>query len=240
MSLFDSLLQLTQALSVLQEAVESIRQAALTDDKTPLGSALALQQTFSSTADESSFAIVIFGDLNRFKRLNDQYGHTAGDAAIRHVGTMIEDIFVKGYDALAFRQSGDEFVILLRREFLDSFKTATRNFAHCGFEFEGEQIETAMSFGYAVRQVEIDFDTLLKRADTACQAAKRTGDGSYIEWTDEIENESFVPLRNVPCPNCRTLITCDIPRQHSQHEINICPVCSTSLTSQPSYLQDPE
>ena len=74
MSLFDSLPQLTQALSVLQEAVESIRQAALTDDKTPLGSALALQQTFSSTSDQSSFAMVIFGDLNRFKRLNDLYG----------------------------------------------------------------------------------------------------------------------------------------------------------------------
>lgn len=254
MSLFDSLPQLTQAfrdlqdnfeksvlvlqnaeqsVSVLDEAVQSIVYAALTDDKTPLGSALALQQTFSSAIDESSFAIVIFGDLNRFKRLNDLYGYAAGDVAIRYVGTMVEDIFVKGCGALAFRQSGDEFVILLQREFLDSFKISAGKFANCTFEFEGERIETAMSFGYAVRQLEVDFDTLLKRAGTACQAAKREGDGSSVEWTVEIESESFVTLRNVPCSNCRTLITCDIPRRHPQHEIIICPVCSTRITTQP-------
>lgn len=250
MSLFDSLPQLIQAfrdlqdnfeksvsvlrsaeqsVAVLEEAVQSIIRAAQTDDKTPLGSALALQQTFSSTTDENSFAILIFGDLNRFKRLNDLYGYTAGDAAIRHVGTMIEDLFVKGCGALAFRQSGDEFVILLQREFLDRFKMSVSNFAKCTFEFEGEEIETAMSFGYAVRQIDIDFDTLLKRAGTACKAAKREGDGSSVEWTVDIESESFVTLRNVLCSNCRTLITCDIPRQHPQHEIKICPVCSTSI-----------
>lgn len=228
-----------QSVSVLDEAVQSVIQTALADDKTPLGSALALRQTFSSTTNESAFAIVIFGDLNRFKRLNDLYGYTAGDAAIRHVGTMIEDLFVKGCGAQAFRQSGDEFVILLQREFLDIFKISARKFAKCTFEFEGEEIEIAMSFGYAIRQIEIDFDTLLRRASTACQAAKREGDGSFVEWTVEIESESFVTLRNILCSNCRTLITCDIPRQHSQHEINVCPVCSTSIMDQPSQSQTP-
>lgn len=223
-----------QSVSVLDEAVQSVIQTALVDDKTPLGSALALQQTFSSTTDEGSFDVVIFGDLNRFKRLNDLYGHTAGDAALRRVGTMMEELFVKECGAQAFHPSGDEFVILLKHEVLESFKTQAKNFAKCEFEFEGELIETAMSFGYAVRQMEIDVDTLLKRADSACQAAKRKGGGSSVEWTDEIESESFVTLRDVPCPNCRTLITCDIPRQHPQHEINICPVCSTSITDQPS------
>jgi len=257
MSLFDSLPQLEQAfrdlqdnfeksvsvlqsaeesVSVLQAAVQSVIQTALTDDKTSLGSALALQQTFSSTTDEDSFDVTIFGDLNRFKRLNDLYGHTAGDAAIRHVGTMIEDLFVKGCGALAFRQSGDEFVILLQREFLDSFKISAGKFAKCTFEFEGKTIEIAMSFGYAVRQSEIDFDTLLKRADTACQAAKRKGDGSFVEWTKEIENTPFTTLRNVVCPNCRALITCDVPHQIPQPKITICPVFLTSIMDQPSQL----
>ncbi len=262
MSLFNSLPQLEQAfrdlkdnfeksvsvlrsaeesVSVLQAAVQSVIQTALVDDKTPLGSALALQQTFSSTTDEGSFDVVVFGDLNRFKRLNDRFTHTAGDAALRRVGTMIEELFVKECGAQAFHPSGDEFVILLKREVLESFKTYAKSFAKCAFEFEGQQIKTAMSFGYAVRQAEIDFDTLLNRADTACQAAKRLGDGSYLEWTDEIEIESksFVTLRDVHCPTCRAIITCDVPRQISQPKINICPVCSTSLTDQPSQSQTP-
>jgi len=255
MSLFNSLPQLQQAfrelqdnfkksvsvlrdaeasVSILQEAVQSVIQTALTDDKTPLKSALALQQRFSSTTDESSFDVVVFGDLNRFKRLNDKFGHAAGDYAIGYVGAMIQELFVEKCRAQAFRQSGDEFVILLQREFLESFKSSAGNFAECKFEFEGQQIKTAASFGYAIRQDDIDFDTLLKRADTACQTAKRQGDGSYVEWTNKIEQESFVTLRNEPCPNCRTLITCDIPRQNSQQVINICPVCSTPITKQPS------
>lgn len=255
MSLFNSLPQLTQAfrelqdnfeksvsvlrhaeasVSILQEAVQSVIQTALTDDKTPLKSSLALQQRFSSTNDESSLDVVVFGDLNRFKRLNDKFGHAAGDYAIGYVGAMIQELFVEKCKAEAFRQSGDEFVILLRQEFLESFKSSAGDFAECNFEFEGQQIKTAASFGYAVRHDDVDFDTLLKRADTACQTAKRQGDGSYVEWTNKIEQESFVTLRNEPCPNCRTLITCDIPPQNPRQAIQVCPICLASITRQSS------
>ena len=114
---------------------------------------------------------------------------------------MIEELFVNECGAQAFHPSGDEFVILLKHEVLESFKTYAKSFAKCEFEFEGELIETAMSFGNAVRQIEIDVDTLLKRADIACQAAKRQGGGSYLEWSDEIERESFLTLRNIVEPS---------------------------------------
>jgi diguanylate cyclase (GGDEF)-like protein len=221
-----------ESVAILQEAVQSVIQAALTDDKAPpLKSALALQQTFSSASDESSFDVIIFGDLNRFKRLNDDFGHTVGDYAIGHVGAMIQKLFVENCQAQAFRKSGDEFVILIRREFLESFKTSAGDFAECKFEFEGREHKTAMSFGFVFRQGEIDFETLLDRADTACREAKRRGGGSYVEWTDEIKRESFLPSRRTSCLNCRTEIICDIPRQNSLQEIKLCPVCSTPVIS---------
>lgn len=190
MSISNSLPQLEQAFRELQEnigksiadlqiAVKGVIQTALSDDETPLQSALALRQALEAVAGntESSFDIVIFGDLNRFKGLNYRFGHVAGDFAIQYVGTLIQNLLVEQCEAQAFRQSGDEFVILLNRQFLDRFQKLTAEFGECKFEFEGQQIKTAMSFGYAARETETDFEVLLARAEIACQEAKRLGDG---------------------------------------------------------------
>lgn len=220
-----------QSVAVLQEAVRSVIETALSDDKTPLKSALALEQTLSSTSDERSFDVIIFGDLNSFKPLNDNYGHAAGDYAIGVVGTMIQTLFVDKYHAQAFRPHGDEFIILLKREFLESLKTHVSEFAGCAFEFEGQQLKTAMSFGAAIREDETDFETLRARAEAACQKAKRQDDGALIEWSEQIEMEKTVEFRRVWCEKCGTEHNCYVPAKLASEDskLRFCSWCGNQL-----------
>lgn len=147
--------------SALEVAVKEVVESALTDDKTPLRNALALREASSLFgAGGENPDVVVFGDLNDFKRLNDEFGYDAGDAAINEVGRLIQERLVNKYKAQAFRLSGDEFVILLSSRFLEDFEAEAGSFASCLFHFEETSIETAMSSGFAVRQGEASYAEL--------------------------------------------------------------------------------
>src|SRR5215211_1126531 len=114
MNLQEAISALESVKEALESAVKEVVAAALSDDKTPLPNALALRAAASRVGTGGDNPdVVIFGDLNRFKGLNDQFGHIVGDAAIRFVGVLIASLVVKECKAQAFRSSGDEFVILL-------------------------------------------------------------------------------------------------------------------------------
>lgn len=218
-------MNLQESLNTLEEAVKKVIEAANSDDKTPLYNALALRKDAESFGkSDKNFDVVIFGDLNRFKGLNDQFGHKAGDIAIEFVGEMIQTLIVEGCSAKAFRQSGDEFVILLNSKDLESFKSSINSFEVCEINYEDKSITTAMSFGYALSKGEVDFDTLQMRAENACQYAKSQGDGVCVEWTEEIEQESLIHLRN-RCGNCGAKTVCNVPRKNNPQKLKCCPFC---------------
>jgi diguanylate cyclase (GGDEF)-like protein len=225
-------MNLQEAISALEQAVSEVAKAALSDDKTSLGNAFALSQFTSLVgAGGENPDVVVFGDLNRFKGLNDQFGHIVGDAAIGHVGDLILKLIVEGCQANAFRRSGDEFVILLSSSQIEKFKSVATSFASCSFEFNGETRRTAMSFGYAISEGKVSYDDLLARAETACQIAKSQGDGVCVEWTEEIERQAVDSLRD-RCAHCNTTITCKVPRQAAPKggKMLCCPCCGKSLT----------
>ena len=118
-----------EAVKALQLAVEELSKAALFDDKTELLNSVALGQTAAVVGTgEGHPDVVVFGDLNRFKALNDQLGHVAGDVAISAVGQLIQELLVEQCEAKAYRRSGDEFVILLSKDKLDEFKEKVLSF----------------------------------------------------------------------------------------------------------------
>lgn len=144
-------MSLKDTVAELQQVVGQLAEKILADDKTPLGNALALREVFSLiNREDVNSGAVIFGDLNRFKGINDTYGHFAGDSAINRTGEKIKEIFVDDYGAKAFRQSGDEFVILLATEKIKQFRKSAEQFAEVSFIFESQTIKTAMSFGFVL------------------------------------------------------------------------------------------
>lgn len=226
-------MNLREAIEQLGQVVEDIKQAVVVDDKTPLKNALALRdESVLIDRGESEFDVVVFGDLNRFKTLNDVHGHDAGDVAIRVVGERMRQTIIERWKAKAFRQSGDEFVILLRRNLIKRFLQETSSFAEILFTHREESLKTAMSFGYAVSDGKTNFNDLLKRAEVACQSAKNQGDGICIKWSKAIERNALVSFRE-RCQKCGAKINCDVPQQNAPGKLKRCPCCDELLTRLP-------
>lgn len=218
----------------LELALKKVVEAASSDDKTPLGNALALSEAASLVGTgEGQFDVVIFADLNELKRLNYLHGLDAGDAAISKVGELINRQLVEECQAKAYRRSGDEFVILLSSRSLEQFKNKLSFFASCSFPFNEEILSTSASFGYAVSRGEYSFADLLAKAESACKkVAKYKGGGAYAEWSEKIEPQSMSTFRD-RCVNCDATFVCDVPDQSAPEDGKLlcCPCCGESLGS---------
>lgn len=218
-----------EALEQLEQFVAAFRVAVFTDDKTRLRSAFALRDEANLIDNgKSAYNVIVFGDLNRFKGLNDRYGHDAGDTAINQVGEKLHQLVAEKLNALAFRQGGDEFVILLPHAQLQYFISEASSFAEISFVYRKESLKTAMSFGYAVNDGKISFTDLLGRAEMACQYAKDAGDGSCVGWSGEIQLNPLVNRRG-NCLNCGAKISCNVPQQNAPLKLKSCPCCGASL-----------
>ena len=121
-------MSLRKTIEKREDVVKEVLQAALSDDKTSLGNSLALEDLLSFPNTKENFRAVVFADLNRFKSINDIYGHKIGDLAIEKAGLKIKELWVDKCQARAFRQSGDEFVILLPESNINKFKKLAKQF----------------------------------------------------------------------------------------------------------------
>lgn len=225
-------MKLKDAIDALKSAVENVLQVVLTDEQTQLESFLALKDAASTVGfGKNNFAVVVFGDINKLKDLNDNHGHETGDLAIASLGQRLKRIAVEDCRGRAFRRSGDEFVILLSPTALRKFKAKAKVFAAYPFEAEEKTLHTAISFGYAMADGEADFDELLKRAETACQVAKLK-DGSCVAWSQKLAEQSFSNLSGL-CKHCGTKIrSCQVPAESVplDNRLRFCPCCGGRLS----------
>lgn len=137
-----------------------------------------LRNVIALARRDKSGVAVIFIDLNRFKLVNDTYGHRVGDAMLRQVGNRIAKC-VRESDTVA-RLGGDEFAILLpaTSNTTDAEivvqKIATE--LEKPFEVSGKQLHIGVSAGIAFYPEHgIDGSMLLNAADEAMYRAKGGG-----------------------------------------------------------------
>jgi len=122
---------------------------------------------------------IIMGDIDHFKKFNDDYGHAAGDKIITHVGKIINDRF-RGSD-VACRYGGEEFLIILPETSLeDTFKRAEalrEEIKKMEAVFPGQVAGTiTMSLGVAAYPEKgLRMEDVLRVADTALYKAKQEG-----------------------------------------------------------------
>jgi diguanylate cyclase (GGDEF)-like protein len=221
-------MSLDETIERLEKFVAEVRQASLVDEMTGLGSIIALSQEGRLISEAvSEFDVVVFGDLNDFKHLNDDHTHAAGDVALKTVGELMLRIFVGTFQGNAFRQSGDEFVILLKQDSVAGFLSSVPSFARIPFSYNNEGLETGMTFGYARSDGKTGFDDLLERADVACQFAKADGNAAS-EWTEHMKLNPLVRIGG-RCRKCGAKISCNIPKSDAPRELKFCPCCGESL-----------
>jgi len=173
---------LLQHRALLKQLVE----AATIDTKTELLNAAAwrqlAQRELERAGRQKTATAVLVIDMDNFKRLNDTYGHLAGDEALKAVGEALADE-LRGYDAVG-RFGGEEFVALLPavdgptavgvaervRERIESVQVRVeRRTGGIG------SIAVTASVGVAAAHGGVELDDLLRAADGALYAAKAAG-----------------------------------------------------------------
>ncbi len=166
---------------------EEVRRQATTDELTGLVNRRRFMEALAAEYErarlfDTPFSVVL-ADLDDFKRINDEYGHYAGDVALRSFGRMLGE-HVRDFDVAA-RVGGEEFAILLPQTrsaaaaaVADRIRTALAR-AQIPVS-DRDSVRLTASFGVAESGPERTTDELLRRADDALYAAKRAGKDRFV------------------------------------------------------------
>jgi diguanylate cyclase (GGDEF)-like protein/PAS domain S-box-containing protein len=125
---------------------------------------------------------VLLIDLDRFKPVNDELGHHAGDRLLQQVGARMRGCFREA-DTVA-RIGGDEFAVVLDKEGREGAVSAARKLldtASTTFDIDGVTCSVGLSIGIATFPADAaSADGLLRRADVAMYQAKRAQSGYHL------------------------------------------------------------
>jgi len=121
---------------------------------------------------------VLIGDLDHFKRINDELGHEAGDIVLKDVGVRLGTI-TRGSD-VAMRWGGEEFLVILPNTDVQQAMVIAERLRRLiegeSFAIEETLIKVTISLGVsAVKPKESDFEAAIDRADRALYQAKKGG-----------------------------------------------------------------
>lgn len=167
--------------SRLKKRLKENSQKLLHDALTGLGSRLAYderiaQELARSNRYGSTFIYAIL-DIDRFKRINDKYGHSAGDKALKIIAQIMRKQ-IRKTDHI-FRVGGEEFVILITNTKLSSAEDLVRKIRKAvtdsGFHFRQERVELTLSAGITKSQSGDKVVAIYERADSALYRAKESG-----------------------------------------------------------------
>ncbi|GAA2502911.1 putative bifunctional diguanylate cyclase/phosphodiesterase [Winogradskya humida] len=175
-------------------ALRENRELAVTDGLTGLANRTLvterLAQLTAQPVREGKHAAVLLIDLDRFKPINDAYGHEAGDAVLCAVAAALRSVIRAG--DTAGRLGGDEFAVILQnlpdaavaeriaQRLVDALRTPVI--------FGEHVLGVEASIGVALRGPDAaDAEVLLQHADTAMYAAKRSGRARYQVYTPELD-----------------------------------------------------
>lgn len=146
-----------------------------------------LQQEILRCERNNKPLVLIIGDLNRFKEINDTLGHNVGDTVLQQASIRLFRTFRKT-DTVA-RLGGDEFAILLPETSLEQARIFSKRVVEAfeiPFVVEGNSLSVGISMGLAESPMHgNDVNILVRRADVAMYVAKRNNTGFSIYDPDQ-------------------------------------------------------
>lgn len=137
---------------------------------------------------------LLFLDLDNFKTINDTLGHAVGDALLKEIAARLHHC-VRETDTIS-RQGGDEFLIVLPdlrgTEVITPVLIKIRESLQAPIRFDGHELSTSVSIGVAIYPDDgLDFETLLRKADTAMYRAKDAGRNHYRFFDEQMNTEAL-------------------------------------------------
>lgn len=187
--------------SVSKRLQEQLQRQAITDSLTGLrnrhGFLQALQSALARARRNGKVLSVLYMDLDGFKRINDAFGHQAGDTVLRAVADRLRQV-LRPYDTLA-RLGGDEFTVVL--DSLDAAEDSALiadkilEILRPPHEVNGLMLTVGASIGIATwPDCGDSVEQLVQAADTAMYRAKSEGRNQHRFFTQEMNGRARARL----------------------------------------------
>ena len=146
-----------------------------------------LEEMFKQADRTNTDLACVMVDIDHFKSINDRFGHSVGDEAIRMVSEILNGCDLGG--AIVGRYGGEEFCVALPGAGLSRAKTLAEEFRSrirkTSADFCGKEISITASFGVAnIETGMTGISQLLDHADRALYAAKESGRNRVVTWLE--------------------------------------------------------
>lgn len=189
---------------LVQQRTADIEHAALHDRLTGLPNRTLLHERISrciarrSRNATSKFAL-LFLDFDRFKLINDSFGHEIGDQLLVEISNRLRSAIRQAdtvsFGPMAARHGGDEFIILLEelQTESDAARVAERILGVLAesYSLQGQRVFSTVSIGIATSDRGYETpDELIRDADTAMYRAKAAGRGRYVMFDCAMHQEA--------------------------------------------------
>ncbi|RWZ52208.1 EAL domain-containing protein [Halobacillus fulvus] len=153
-----------------------------------------LNQALTYASLQESSVAVLYLDLDRFKKINDTFGHTFGDSILRMVASRLQEAIPT--EATVSRQGGDEFIILLPSvENVEEVETITKEIMkifHAPFVVQGQEMAVKTSIGISIYPDHgTSAEVLVKHADVAMYKAKDLSGNQFQLYNSSLEDYSI-------------------------------------------------
>jgi diguanylate cyclase (GGDEF)-like protein/PAS domain S-box-containing protein len=150
-----------------------------------------LQKVHERLKKHPSENVLMFIDLDHFKKVNDTAGHAAGDEMLRRLSRLMHDTF-RQRDYIS-RRGGDEFAVLMENcDLATAGKTANNLLQNIKqYSLEWNQLKCQVGASIGLTQINSDdesIDTVLHHADVACYVAKHGGRGRIEIYSEEMDS----------------------------------------------------
>lgn len=170
----------------LREANARLDQLSRTDAITGLNNRRHFLETLDAmlgAAAEKECVAVFFMDLDRFKAVNDSYGHDVGDRLLVEVGCRLAGVNIP--DSVIARLGGDEFVLAVRGEYeRDQFEPMAwqlLSLFQSPIKVDPHQFRVSLSIGITIYPLDCaERDAMMRNADIAMYQAKESGLNQYV------------------------------------------------------------
>ncbi len=189
----------------LKRVEQRIRYLARTDSLTKIANRMQfqhlLQQAIARSRRSQHYVAMVYLDVDRFKDINDTFGHAAGDTSLEIFARRV--LAELGENSHAGRLAGDEFAVLITGfERLDAMQRylnelAPRLLAATGkpFQVHGEEIFLTASMGIAIYPRDGDnVIDLIRNADAALYEAKKAGGNCFEYYSSDMNTEAVERL----------------------------------------------
>ncbi|MBR9787532.1 MAG: GGDEF domain-containing protein [Vibrionaceae bacterium] len=185
--------------------VASINDLSLRDALTGLYNRRALEEVIPGLiydARKQNLPVsIVMADIDRFKAINDQFGHTAGDQVMEKISIILKKHLPES--ACVVRLGGDEFMMILldkleqAKHFSEQIRTAIENDA----SLQSSERKVTMSFGVSELEKGNEMDSALSQADVALYHSKHSGRNQvtlFGQYSDFSEHNPTQPHNAYP------------------------------------------